>query len=347
MKSQKIKQRMPVVLFGQEYWTQVLHTEVFQEFALIDGDVQSQVYMCDTAAAAFEHLKKCWAAQEALAPSPKLQPAAKRMRLSTEDLPSEPPPRPLPAKAYKNAEFIGSTHSRIFRIQCEFEYTRHRLEAFGIDHTIWFSGSDSWMEEGQATQPSPQRQAVTKARVACRDLARRLTEWSMQRRADGKPSFHVASGGGPGMACANEGAWEAGGKSLALNNAKTETNRYVTPELAFSFHYLFVRKFFMAYQCMGLVALPGGFGTCDEVFELLTLMQTGKMKQKIPIVFIGADFWKRAIDWNKMAEYGMVSDDDISQLLFTDSVEEAYQHITSFLGRSGFPAKKLAKWHSI
>merc|ERR1711904_541461 len=147
----------------------------------------------------------------------------------------------------------------------------------------------------------------------------------------GKSSYHVATGGGPGLLeSANEGAWEAGGKSLGINRGDMAFNRYVTPELAFQFHYFFTRNFWIAYKCMGLVALPGGFGTCDELFEILTLMQTGKMKQKIPIVLVGVDYWQSVIRWQKMADYGMISDFDVTQLLFTDSANEAFSHITTF-----------------
>merc|ERR1719313_901921 len=103
----------------------------------------------------------------------------------------------------------------------------------------------------------------------------------MARHELGKTSYHVASSGGPGLVeSANEGAWEAGGKSIAFSagSAANPFNRYVTPELAFVFHYFFTRKFWMAYKCMGMVALPGGYGTCDELFEILTLMQTGNAR---------------------------------------------------------------------
>merc|ERR1712118_510470 len=112
-------------------------------------------------------------------------------------------------------------------------------------------------------------------------------------------------GGGPGLLeSANEGAWEAGGKSLGINRGDMAFNRYVTPELAFVFHYFFTQKFWMAYKCMGMVALPGGFGTCDQLFEILTLAQTGKHKNRMPVVLIGKDYWQQAINWRKMADYG-------------------------------------------
>merc|ERR1719453_2961831 len=179
-----------------------------------------------------------------------------------------------------------------------------------------------------------QQQELLKYHQVARDLARRVTAWSMSRRAAGKASYHIATGGGPGLLeSANEGAWEAGGKSLAFSGgalSQQHFNRYVTPELAFIFHYFFTRKFWMAYKCMGVVALPGGFGTCDELFEILTLIQTGKIRHKIPVVLVGTDYWSRALSWRSMAEYGMISDLDVDQLLFTDSADEAFSHIVGF-----------------
>merc|ERR1719174_2603165 len=174
------------------------------------------------------------------------------------------------------------------------------------------------------------QQPILKYAQVSRDLARRITAWSMSRVKQGKSSYHVATGGANGLTeSANEGAWEAGGKSLAFCGGIKENgfNPYVTPELAFLFHYFFTRKFWMAYKCMGVVALPGGYGTCDELFELLTLMQTGKIKRKIPVVLIGVEYWQSVIRWQKMADYGMISDFDVTQLLFTDSPTEAFQHI--------------------
>lgn len=136
------------------------------------------------------------------------------------------------------------------------------------------------------------------------------------------------------MESANEGAWEAGGKSLGFSGGSygpgADFNRYVTPELAFKFNYFFTRKFWMAYKCMGIIAAPGGFGTSDDLFEILTLMQTGKIARKLPVVLIGVDYWKSAIQWQKMADYGMIADSDVQQLLFTDSAVEAFEHIRKY-----------------
>jgi len=174
------------------------------------------------------------------------------------------------------------------------------------------------------------QQPLLKYHQVTRDLSRRLTAWSMQRKEAGKPAYHVATGGGGGLVeAANEGAWEAGGKSIGFCD-NGSFNKYMTPELTFNFHYFFTKKFWMAYKCMGLVALPGGFGSCDELFEILTLMQTGKIKRKMPVVLVGKDYWLNAIHWKNMAEYGMISDQDVEQLLFTDSADEAFQHIVTF-----------------
>jgi len=358
MQTEKIKRRLPVILFGEEYWSQVLQFDVMEEFGLISPNNRKMVFMCDTAEAAFEHLKQWWLSHEA-APkvvSPKKEPmvyqtvdnGVKRQRLDNE----VKPPRPQPPKAYKNQDFINSIHCRVFRIQCEFEETRQRLEAQGISNTLMFCGSGSVQTyEGHLAHLSraakdgcqdemarlSRQMPLLKYHQVSRDLSRRITAWSMERRTRGLPSYHVATGGAPGLLeSANEGAWEAGGKSVAFSAARglqEHFNRYVTPELAFIFHYFFTRKFWMAYKCMGMVALPGGFGTCDELFEILTLIQTGKITHKMPVVLVGTDYWKRALNWRRMAEYGMISDLDVDQLLFTDSADEAFGHIVEFWER--------------
>lgn len=360
VQTQKIKRKLPVILFGRDYWNDVLHFDVMQEFGILSQDDMKMIYTCDSADEAFEHLKQYWLSQESdgavLSPERKIkliegvslykddQPALKKLKLNT----GEQPARPMPPKAYKNMEYIKSNHSRLFRIQCEFEETRLRLEAENISNTLMFCGSnqilghEEHLMEYAACSGDPSKTAhkeqlekrlpLLKYHHVTRDLARKITAWSMERMKSGKPSYHVATGGGCGLPkSANEGAWEAGGKSIAFSGGiTTPFNQYVTPELAFTFHYFFTRKFWLGYKCMGIVALPGGFGTCDELFELLTLMQTGKMKQKMPVVLIGVDYWQRVIHWQKMAEYGMVSDFDVQQLVFTDCAETAFQHITNF-----------------
>jgi uncharacterized protein (TIGR00730 family) len=376
MQKGKIKRNLPVILFGEEYWSQVLNFEAMEEHGLLSCDWRGMIHVCDSADSAFERLKEYWLGVEKagmpVSPvrkpiynaEPMEEPAPKRMKLANDEFESVPE-RVCPFKAYKNMDFIKSSHCRVFRIQCEFEETRTRMEAQNIENTVLFVGSGGVKKyeehlralnhatrenNAEALKRLSQQQPLLKFHEVSRDLARRITTWSMTRRDKGRSSYHVATGGGPGLLeSANEGAWEAGGKSLGISIGDMPFNRYVTPELAFQFHYFFTRKFWMAYKCMGIVALPGGFGTCDELFEVLTLMQTGKMKQKIPIVLIGVDFWQSTIRWQKMADYGMISDFDVTQLLFTDSAAEAFQHMVSFWerqeveGRAKITSPKKAK----
>jgi len=366
METGKIQQRVPVILLGKEYWDQVLNFEAMDKYGLLSVDWSKMIYTADSADDAFKHLKEYWLSDEAngkslspprkpakppLTQEPLYSPAKKQKTFS---LDMAEPERVHPPKAYGNIDFIKSSHCRVFRIQCEFEETRHRLEVEGINNTLMFCGSASvaTYEEhlkalntahstnnAEALKRLKQQEPLLKYHEVARDLARRITAWSMSRAKKGKASYHVATGGGPGLQeSANEGAWEAGGQSLGISGSSNNWhvkggksfNRYVTPKLAFIFHYFFTRKFWMAYKCMGVVALPGGFGTCDELFELLTLMQTGKIRRKMPIVLVGVEYWQSAIRWQKMADFGMISDLDVSQLLFTDSALEAYQHITNF-----------------
>mmetsp|Transcript_16738 Transcript_16738/g.38559 ORF Transcript_16738/g.38559 Transcript_16738/m.38559 type:complete len:199 (-) Transcript_16738:151-747(-) len=167
------------------------------------------------------------------------------------------------------------------------------------------------------------------------ELARRLSEWSAARAKEGKEAYTVGTGAGPGMMeAANKGAWQANGPSVGFGISlpfEDRLNPYVTPELGFEFHYFFTRKFWMCYKCMGLVVAPGGLGTCDELFELMTLMQTGKIKRKLPIVLIGKKFWQACIKWEAFVEYGMISESDASQLMFVDTAEEAFEALTGRL----------------
>jgi len=224
------------------------------------------------------------------------------------------------------------------------------LEAQGVDRVVMFFGSarakpkDEYEEALQAAEatakaaPGDSRAALQLRRLqkqaflipmfdAVRELAKRLTLWSAERATQGKPPYYVGTGGGPGMmAAANHGAALAGGKSLGLGISlpfEDGLNPWVTPALGFEFHYFFTRKFWMAYKMMALVIAPGGLGTCDELFEIITLMQTGKIR-KLPIILIGKKFWNDCIRWEAFVEYGMISEEDASQLIFADSAEEAF-----------------------
>mmetsp|Transcript_44050 Transcript_44050/g.99192 ORF Transcript_44050/g.99192 Transcript_44050/m.99192 type:complete len:591 (+) Transcript_44050:32-1804(+) len=373
MRTGKIKQRLPVILFGSQYWQDVLDVKAMEQHGLVGADELNDLFSCDTAEAAFSHLKEYWERVEkegALPSSPQPkpiredtldQPALKKQR---QDAPA-PTERPMPGKAYKNLGFIKGQESRMFRIQCEFEDAARRLAQ--VQHVCLCIGSGKLRSYAShvaalaevVKDPSrageaallARQQPLLKLNEVSRDLARKITAWSMEREPDGHDTYTVGTGGGPGvMEAANEGAWEAGGQSCAFSTGvfgdDANFNRYVTPELAFVFNYFFTRKFWMTYKCMGMVAFPGGFGTCDELFEVLTLMQTGKIRRKIPVVLVGKDYWQAAIKWKKMAEYGMIAEADVDQILFTDSAEEAFTHLTTVWerleGEGALPPKKKA-----
>ena len=222
----------------------------------------------------------------------------------------------FPQKAYKNLDFLNSPAARHIRILCEYEEARQRFLREDIQDTIVMFGSARTKSSDEAREMLTQAKAtlaqdpldgdaemaLRKAEIAvrmsryydeCRELSRRLTEWSMAR-ADQR-QFVVTSGGGPGiMEAANRGAADADGRSIGLGISlpfEAGVNDYVTPGLDFEFHYFFTRKLWFLYLCKALVIFPGGFGTMDELFESLTLVQTGKVKRKLPIVLYGTEYW--------------------------------------------------------
>lgn len=245
-------------------------------------------------------------------------------------------------KAYKNAHFLDSADARLLRIVSEFVEPQSRFAHHGIGDTIVFMGS--------ARTPSPENEHLTdkadsasrplleSAYDACRELARRLTDWSKSRPEDHR-RFVVCSGGGPGiMEAANRGASDAGGINVGLGislpNEQTN-NRYITRELSLEFHYFFMRKFWFAYLAKAVVFFPGGFGTLDELFEILTLLQTGKIRKRLPIVLYDTSFWQEAINFETLIKHGTISEDDLDLFLLTDSVDDAYEYLTIQLSQHG------------
>ena len=179
-----------------------------------------------------------------------------------------------------------------------------------------------------------------------RRLAHMLTKWSIQIPAR-RHRFVVTTGGGPGiMEAANLGAHEAGGKSIGLNIQlpfEQYPNQYITPALNFQFHYFFMRKFWFAYLAKGLVIFPGGFGTMDELFEILTLAQTDKLAKKILVVIYGSEYWKKIINFQAFVDAGTVSPQDIDQFKIIDSPDEAFEFLRDGLTKyhlGGAPKKQ-------
>jgi len=218
--------------------------------------------------------------------------------------------------AYKNEAFLDSAAARSIRILSEYLEPLDRFRRQRVRDTIVFFGSARVTEEG------PMSRYYDEAR----ELSRLITEWS-----DSLPQparrFVVCTGGGPGiMEAANRGAQDAGGKTIGLNIGlpfEQQPNPYITPELSLEFHYFFMRKFWFAYLAKALVVFPGGFGTLDELTELLTLTQTRKLEKKIVILLYGSSFWKEVLNFDALVRHGMISAEDLNLFQMADDPQSA------------------------
>ena len=219
--------------------------------------------------------------------------------------------------AYRNTEFMDTPSARSLRILSEYLYPLQHFRNERVHDTVVFFGSARLMEMG------PMGRYYNEAR----ELSRRLTEWS-NGLEDSKRRFVVCSGGGPGiMEAANRGAADAGGKTIGLNIGlpfEQRPNPFITPQLSFEFHYFFMRKFWFAYLAKALVVFPGGFGTLDELTEILTLVQTQKLMKKIVIILYGTTYWKEIINFDALARYGMIAEEDLKLFEFVDDVDSAF-----------------------
>ena len=250
-------------------------------------------------------------------------------------------------KAYRNRAFLNSKHARPLRILAEYLEPKSRFEAENVDDTIVFMGSarikprdvaEAALRQAQLEEGDPEgAQRDLRMSVyyeAARELAFRLTQWS--KALDPKERrFVVCTGGGPGiMEAASRGAAEARGMNVGLTISipiEEFDNPYVTRELAFHFHYFFMRKFWFAYLAKAVIVFPGGFGTLDELFELLTLVQTKKMSKPMPIVLFGTEYWREVIDFDALVRHGTINAEDIDLMYRTDSVEAAYDWLVARL----------------
>jgi uncharacterized protein (TIGR00730 family) len=255
-------------------------------------------------------------------------------------------PAPL---AYENQPFLTSPDGRILRILAEYQEPLARFRREQIQDTVVFFGSARFQgsdaakanldaaEQDRAKVPAAELQENIKRARAAVDMARYyedarrlaflLTEWSIQIPAR-RRRFVVTTGGGPGiMEAANRGAHEAAGKSIGLNiNLPFEQypNPYITPALNFEFHYFFMRKFWFAYLAKALVIFPGGFGTIDELFEILTLAQTDKLAKKILVVIYGSEYWHRIMNFQAFVDAGTISPNDLNLFKFVETPEDAF-----------------------
>jgi uncharacterized protein (TIGR00730 family) len=261
-------------------------------------------------------------------------------------------PQPL---AYRDHEFLESEEARPLRILAEYIEPLRRFKAQNIQDTVVFFGSARIHSREYAEQAlerlrrrfgpaddavnehlSRGRKAVewSKYYEDARRLAYVLTEWTRTLDAP-HHRFVVTSGGGPGiMEAANRGAHEAGGKTIGLNIRlpfEQGANRFITDGLHFEFHYFFMRKFWFAYLAKALVIFPGGFGTLDEMFEILTLMQTEKLAKQIQVILYGREYWDRILNLEPMADWGAINPGDMRLVTRADTPEEAFEYLKAHL----------------
>jgi uncharacterized protein (TIGR00730 family) len=275
-----------------------------------------------------------------------------------------PDPLEIAPLAYENQEFLNSPEGRLLRITAEYQEPMARFRRERIQDTVVFFGSARFraldvankelelLENTGSTTPAPAEEqparpdevergeaSIQKLRLAeaavemasyyedARTLAGMVSRWAMTLPGR-RHRYVVTSGGGPGiMEAANRGAYEAGAKTIGLNIKlpfEQMPNPYITPELNFEFHYFFMRKYWFAYLAKALVVFPGGFGTLDEMFELLTLAQTRKLAKKITVVIYGSSYWKSVVNLDVLAEKGAIAMKDRELFTFADTPEEAF-----------------------
>ncbi len=264
--------------------------------------------------------------------------------------------RKLPVKAYKNLEFLTGSNARPIRILAEYSEPYYRFKENDIHSTIVFFGSARikpketakknifTAAEAYEKKPTPANEhKLSEARLQLRlskyyedavELAGLITEWAKIPNSD-KQKLYICSGGGPGiMEAANKGAHQVGGKSIGINISlphEQEPNPYISEEFMFDFHYFFMRKYWLVYLAQALVVFPGGFGTLDEMMEVLTLIQTKKIDRPLPIIIFGQDYWKEIIDLEAMARWGTIAEKDLELFHFVNSAKEGFKLLTQLL----------------
>jgi uncharacterized protein (TIGR00730 family) len=269
--------------------------------------------------------------------------------------------------AYRDAEFMESVSARPVRILTEYIDPLVRMRRESVGDTIVIFGSAriqapeaararlKRLTGGRLKGSARHRAAVRQARAAvemsayyeaARELSRKITEWSLTF-GEHPRRFVVCSGGGPGiMEAANRGAADAGGKTIGLSIQLPHEqwpNRYISPELNFQFHYFFMRKLWFAQLAKALIIFPGGFGTMDELFEMLTLLQTGKLGRRVLILIYGRSYWDKVVNWREFVRAGAISKKEYGLLQFADTVDDAFRHIRRGLEKFHVAADALVR----
>jgi hypothetical protein len=296
--------------------------------------------------------------------------------------PTPPAALPNAPLAYENVDYLNSPDGRLLRIMSEYTEPMSRFRRERIQDTVVFFGSARFIGMDEAhkqlklldntgsTQLAPEEEqpefdstdgdgtmnALKHSRAEAavemaayyedaRQLARMMTEWA-KKLPGRRHRFVITSGGGPGiMEAANRGAWEAGGKTIGLNIKlpfEQMPNPYITPALNFNFHYFFMRKYWFVYLAKALVVFPGGFGTLDEMFEVLTLDQTNKLAKPITVVIYGSKYWKEVINLRLLADKGAIGMKDLNLFQFADTPEEAFKILIEGLAENHLDPAELA-----
>jgi uncharacterized protein (TIGR00730 family) len=233
-----------------------------------------------------------------------------------------------PILAYRDHDFLDSDDARPLRIIAEYLAPLRALREQQVRDTIVFFGSARILPTGP----------LGRYYAEARELARAITAWSMTLEGEAHRRI-VCSGGGPGiMEAANRGARDAGGRTIGFNIGlphEQRPNPYITPGLSFEFHYFFMRKLWFAHTACALVAFPGGFGTLDEMFEIITLQQTAKLDRKITMLLYGSDYWREIVDFDALIRHGTISADDMNLFTFVDDPVTALGLLQSGLGGLG------------
>jgi len=252
-------------------------------------------------------------------------------------------------KAYENTDFLDSPDARLIRILSEMVEPGHRFRKERIRDSVVFFGSARTLPPKvaivnlKAAKKEGDPQKIAKAEVdiemahyygEAAELARMVTKWSI----DNRYGYYICSGGGPGiMEAANRGASEVeGGRSIGLNISlpfEQFPNAYISKELNFEFNYFFIRKFWFTYLAKAIVVFPGGFGTFDEFFEIITLIQTEKTSKVLPIILFGSKFWSEVVNFDALVKYGVISQSDLDLFKIVDTAQDAFDFLTEELDR--------------
>ena len=246
-------------------------------------------------------------------------------------------------RSYFDKDFISSLEARPIRILSEYLHPAKAFQKNNVTNTIVFFGSargnkPSFLRNSSTgNTPNNEKQTshnqnkhLAENYFEATKLAYKLTKWS-KNLSDTQQKYFICSGGGPGiMEAANRGAYLARGKSVGLSitlPCEQFINPYISDELCFNFHYFFMRKYWFMYYAKAVVVFPGGFGTCDELFEMLTLIQTKKIKKPLPIILHNKSFWQKLINFDLLIEWGTISKEDLDYFYFSENVDQSYNQI--------------------